>query len=81
MHANVARNDLIWSMEAAGLVMGDLIFIKDGYATTIHADGDITITKSDKCDVCFKEVSVVGGRAVRDIGGEIIQWQCSSCRE
>jgi hypothetical protein len=67
-------------MEAAGLIMGDLIFIKDGYATTIHADGTVTITQSDTCDVCLKKVSVVGGRTVRDLAGEIIQWMCAECR-
>ena len=60
--------------------MGDITFIKDGYATTIHGDGDVTITKADVCDVCFKAVSVEGGRVVRDITGEIIQWQCAACR-
>ena len=80
MPTPMASNDLIGSMEASGVIMGDLIFIKDGYATTIHQDGDITITKSDKCDVCLKETSVLGGRSVRDLAGEIIQWMCAECR-
>jgi hypothetical protein len=76
----MASHDLIGSMEASGVIMGDLIFIKDGYATTIHADGAVTITQSDTCDVCLKKVSVVGGRTVRDSAGEIIQWMCAECR-
>ena len=66
-------------MEASNL-MGDLIFIKDGYATTIHADGAVTITQADTCDICLKKVSVIGGRTVRDLAGEVIQWQCAECR-
>ncbi len=79
MRPELARHDLIRTMEKSNL-MGDLIFIKDGYATTIHADGAITITQSDTCDVCLKKVSVVGGRTVRDSAGEVIQWMCSECR-
>jgi hypothetical protein len=79
MRSELACHDLIWTMEASNL-MGDLIFIKDGYATTIHADGAVTITQSDTCDVCLKKVSVVGGRTVRDSAGEIIQWMCVECR-
>jgi hypothetical protein len=67
-------------MEGSGVNVGELTFIKDGYATTIHDDGDITITKADKCDICLKDVSVQGGRVVRDLTGEVIQWQCASCR-
>ena len=66
-------------MEASNL-MGDLIFIKDGYATTIHANGDVTIYASDTCDVCLRKVSVLGGLTIRDLAGEIIQWTCAECR-
>jgi hypothetical protein len=76
-HSHLSDNS---SYFAGGNDMGDLIFIKDGYATTIHADGAITITQSDTCDVCLKKVSVVGGRTVRDLAGEIIQWMCAECR-
>jgi len=79
MRSELACYDLIRTMEASNL-MGDLIFIKDGYATTIHADGAVTITQSDTCDVCLKKVSVEGGRTVRDSAGEIIQWMCAECR-
>ena len=66
-------------MEASNL-MGDLIFIKDGYATTIHANGDVTICASDTCDVCLRKVSVLGGLTTRDLAGEVIQWTCAECR-
>jgi len=80
MPTSMASHDLIRSMEASGVIMGDLIFIKDGYATTIHANGDVTIYASDTCDVCLRKVSVLGGLATRDSAGEIIQWSCAECR-
>jgi len=79
MRAKLARYDLIRTMEKPNL-MGDLIFIKDGYATTIHANGDVTIYASDTCDVCLRKVSVLGGLTTRDLAGEVIQWTCAECR-
>lgn len=60
--------------------MGDLTFIKDGYATTIYANGDITTVAMDKCDQCGEWVSSSGGLKVRDVGQEIVIWLCADCR-
>lgn len=60
--------------------MGDLTFIKDGYATTMHSNGDVTVVAAQYCDVCFTWQTALGGRQVRDLTGEVIMWMCSGCR-
>lgn len=59
---------------------GDFVMIKNGIAITIDDDGNTSISKADTCDICFKAVSVLGSRTVRDHTGEAIQFQCASCR-
>jgi hypothetical protein len=60
--------------------MGELTFIKDGFATTIHNNGDITVRKMDQCDQCHEWVSTGGGLQVGDVGQEIVIWLCAECR-
>jgi hypothetical protein len=67
-------------MEAAGIDMGELTFIKDGLATTIHDNGDITIIKAKQCDECNKWHTALGGFSYRDVSGEIVIWLCAQCR-
>jgi hypothetical protein len=67
-------------MEAAGIDMGELIFIKDGVSTTIHDNGDVTILKAVLCDECKKWTTPFGGLPVRDHTGEVVMWLCAECR-
>lgn len=60
--------------------MGELTFIKDGYATTIHDDGSVTTTALDQCDQCFNWEPQVGGLSVKDVGGSNVIWVCAKCR-
>jgi hypothetical protein len=60
--------------------MGELTFIKDGFATTIHDNGDMTVVKMDQCDQCHNWVSSSGGLQVRDVGQEVVIWLCAECR-
>ena len=67
-------------MEAASIKMGDLTFIKDGLATTIHDNGDMTVLKAQQCDQCHKWDTALGGFSVRDVSGEVVMWLCAQCR-
>ena len=67
-------------MEATGLIMGEITFIKDGYSTVIHDDGSITTTALDKCDQCGQWQSKSGGLQIRDYGQEVLIWLCAECR-
>ena len=60
--------------------MGVITFIKDGYATTIHDNGDMTVVAIDQCDQCHNWVSSDGGLKVRDVGQEVVIWLCADCR-
>lgn len=60
--------------------MGEITFIKDGYATTIHDNGDMTVVAMDQCDQCHESVSSNGGLQVRDVGQEVVIWLCANCR-
>lgn len=60
--------------------MGALTFIKDGFATTIHEDGDITVVKMDRCDQCLEWVPASEGLQIRDVGQEVVIWLCTQCR-
>ena len=60
--------------------MGELTFIRDGLATTIHDNGDMTTVTAKQCDQCFQWHTVLGGFSVRDVAGEIVMWLCSKCR-
>lgn len=67
-------------MEAAGIEMGDLTFIRDGLATTIHDNGDVTVLAAKQCDQCNKWDTTLGGFSVRDVSGEVVMWLCAQCR-
>jgi hypothetical protein len=67
-------------MEASGIEMGELTFIKDGVATTIHDNGEITVIAAKQCDECFKWHTALGGFDVRDVSGEVVLWLCAQCR-
>lgn len=60
--------------------MGELTFIKDGYATTIHDNGDMTIVAAQQCDDCLQWKTGHGGFTVRDVSNEPILWLCADCR-
>ena len=67
-------------MGTSGLVMGELTFIKNGLATTIHDDGEMTVVKAQQCDECGNWDTALGGLSVRDVAGEVVLWLCSRCR-
>jgi hypothetical protein len=67
-------------MEATGLIMGEITFIKNGISTTIHDDGSTSSTTVDKCDYCDEWVGTLGGLTIRDIGNEVLTWLCAQCR-
>ena len=60
--------------------MGELTFIKNGLATTIHDDGEMTVVKAQQCDECGNWDTALGGLSVRDVAGEVVLWLCSRCR-
>jgi hypothetical protein len=60
--------------------MGEITFIKDGYASVIHDDGTITTTALDRCDHCLEWQTQSGGLKIRDYGQEILIWLCAECR-
>jgi GTPase len=67
-------------MQAGVVVMGELTFIKDGYATTIHDDGTTTTTVLDQCDECFNWEPQAGGLSITDVGRAAVIWICAKCR-
>jgi hypothetical protein len=67
-------------MEAAGIDVGELTFIKDGLATTIHDNGDMTVIAAKQCDQCYEWHTALGGFNVRDVSGEVVLWLCAQCR-
>jgi hypothetical protein len=67
-------------MGTSGLEMGELTFIKDGLATTIHDNGDMTVVAAKQCDECFTWQTELGGFNVRDVSGEVVLWLCAQCR-
>jgi hypothetical protein len=67
-------------MEASSL-MGEITFIKDGYASVIHDDGTITTTALDRCDECLEWQTNAGGLTIRDHGQEVVIWVCAKCRK
>ena len=60
--------------------MGELTFIRDGVATTIHDNGDTTTVNAKQCDQCFQWHTALGGLSVRDVAGEVVIWLCAGCR-
>ena len=60
--------------------MGELTFIKDGYASVIHDDGTITTTALERCDQCLEWQTKSGGLELRDHVGESVIWLCATCR-
>jgi hypothetical protein len=67
-------------MEAAGIKMGEITYIKNGIALTVHDDGSTSATPVDKCDYCGEWVSQTGGLTIRDVGLEVVTWLCAECR-
>jgi hypothetical protein len=60
--------------------MGELTFIKDGIATTIHDNGDTTVVNAKQCDSCYKWDTALGGFSYLDVSGEVVLWLCQQCR-
>lgn len=77
----LARARIRWQVEASGIDMGELTFIKDGVSTTIHDNGEVTVLKVILCDECEKYVTPLGGWFVRDHTGEVVMWLCAECRK
>ena len=67
-------------MEAAGIEMGELTFIKDGIATTIHDNGETSVVNAKRCDQCDQWQTALGGFSYRDVSGEVVIWLCARCR-
>ena len=61
--------------------MGELTFIKDGFATTLHDDGTATTTPVFMCDNCNDYVPSEGGMTYRLADGMDVLWMCSKCRK
>jgi hypothetical protein len=61
--------------------MGEMTFIKNGFATTIGRDGEVTTTVAVQCDGCFKWSNGLGGLDIKDIGQEVVLWLCAECRK
>ena len=60
--------------------MGDMTFIKDGIATTIRENGDVTSAVAIECDGCHKQCSPDNGLTIRDTGNEVVLWLCEVCK-
>jgi len=60
--------------------MGEITYIKDGIATTIHDNGDMTVVAAKQCDECYEWRTELGGFNVRDVAGEVVLWLCAQCR-
>jgi NAD(P)H-flavin reductase len=67
-------------MQTIVALMGEITFIANGFATTIHDDGSKTTTPLVFCDVCQEMCESLGGRDVMMLG-EKVMWQCSKCRK
>lgn len=80
MPADMASHGLRWQVAGAGLKMGEITYIKDRIAVTIHDDGSTSSYLVDKCDTCNEWVSTSGGFSVRDHAGEVLTWLCIQCR-
>jgi hypothetical protein len=61
--------------------MGEMTFIKDGFAKTIGQDGEVTVTVAVQCDGCFKWSNGLGGLNIKDVGQEVVMWLCADCRK
>ena len=48
--------------------MGEMTFIKQGIATTIHDNGDVTSSIAVECDGCNKLQRQDGGHSITDTG-------------
>lgn len=59
--------------------MGEMIFIKNGLATTIGVDGQMDVVPADQCDICGKWD--VSGAFTRDHTGLALIWACLDCRQ
>ena len=60
--------------------MGDMTFIKDGIATTIRENGDVSSAPAELCDGCNELKSEDFGFKVIDISGIVVLWLCEACR-
>ena len=60
--------------------MGELTFIREGIATTIHDNGEVTVLAAKQCDQCFEMRTELGGFSYRDVAGEVVLWLCALCR-
>lgn len=80
MPADMAGNGIRWQVAGSGIEMGEITYIKDRIAVTIHDDGSTSSYPVDKCDTCNQWVSTSGGFSVRDHGGEVLTWLCIQCR-
>jgi len=86
MHTALVRVSRRWSMEAAGVVMGEMEIIKleTGERTIIEIDGtvikdQVIPPKIEWCDRCqmFKELQ--GGKFDKVMGSNEL-WYCEACK-
>jgi hypothetical protein len=61
--------------------MGEMTFIKNGIATKIYDNGDISSAPAQRCDGCQELKSGDFGFKVIDISGTVILWLCEDCRK
>lgn len=60
--------------------MGEMTFIKNGVATTIHENGDVSSSPAERCDGCHELKMGDFGFSVRDVSGMVVLWLCEDCR-
>lgn len=60
--------------------MGEITFIKNGLATTIHDNGEMSVVAAKQCDECYEWRTELGGFSYRDVSGEVVIWLCAQCR-
>ena len=85
MQSDLVRLGSRWSMEAAGIAMGEMEIIKlnTGEKTTYAIDG--TVIKDQNpieinwCDKCQKWQPLEGGESTTYQGLDII-WLCKACK-
>lgn len=61
--------------------MGEITFIANGFATTIHDDGSKTTTPLQQCDNCEQWEQSLGGMTYRLADGMDVLWLCYKCRK
>jgi hypothetical protein len=68
------------SVQGGVALMGEMVMISNGIATTFNVDGSITREVTELCDSCNTHQPPRGGLSIQVVGGEEVIWLCSQCR-